>query len=684
MPKVNQRASTPETPRLRRDTLRRAALYNSNPVGPFLKPKLTEPVDEDTLVRTSNRGIPFAAEKPSAQQRQERDRGFISSAPARAIGPGWNVGYQNKASVYPTEPHNLLRFGHVGAQKMQRGRINKNIVNTEWTPKLVMEPSKGAGDVKGTPGVWPDAAAHPTGAIVGLSRHKKNESWFAHETSAAPPTLPQPTAGMSVTLRSAETMLGSEASRAQGVTRGSALRSLDRLSRTLAREADSERVFCVQLNASRASLAASNASPSAAVLTEGLGPEATLKVLRRQLATHNKQQKAGGGSKKNAAQALGGGGRIVVPKSERRRPRFCGGLSVLVQDSRGGLDAGEAMRKAQSTEKQRAQQKWALLGRFHARWFQTARDKQRFSYDGLTTALSQASKDNADVSCVARDQFASVTLMRLRDMGLAHRLYSSLDDDRGSDALAWVDIVLPLTMLACAQQGQPQASVLLAGLRLCEAVAPPLTMSSVLAVLCCCCASRMEHLEVQTRAAAGFEFALRAGAAAAEMAATVSGGGGSWDGSLHEKQLLDAAGQVGKGGLNPDLVMQVLMEYPDLASDIQRQMNERFASAGRAIPSLAVVDNAAPSAPTGGVGGNKKRGGGATQGMAVGTLAAGSDGGMASWGEKSAGSGRMHGNGKTGRGWLEQGVDSGDRRKSSFIFPSAGESDDEGDVVIDG
>jgi hypothetical protein len=178
MPKVNQRASTPETPRLKRDTLRRAALYNSNPVGPYLKPKLTAPTDEDTLVRVSNKGIPFAAEKPSAQQMQERDRGFIKSAPNSSgnLGPGWNVGYLNKASVYPTEPHNLLRFGHAGALKMQRGRINKDIVNTEWTPKLVMEPSKAAGDVKGAPGAWPEASAYPTGAIVG-DRRQKNESW---------------------------------------------------------------------------------------------------------------------------------------------------------------------------------------------------------------------------------------------------------------------------------------------------------------------------------------------------------------------------------------------------------------------------------------------------------------------------------------------------------------------------
>ena len=72
MPVVNARASTPETPRVNRDTLRRAALYNANPVGPFLKPKLIVPVDTETLVRRDTRGIPLASEKPSAQQIAER------------------------------------------------------------------------------------------------------------------------------------------------------------------------------------------------------------------------------------------------------------------------------------------------------------------------------------------------------------------------------------------------------------------------------------------------------------------------------------------------------------------------------------------------------------------------------------------------------------------------------------
>jgi hypothetical protein len=85
MPKVGPRAATPETPRMKRDTMRRAALYNSSPVAPFLKPKLTVPVDEDSLVRRDTRGIPFASAKPGAQQMAERDRGFVQSAPSSLL-----------------------------------------------------------------------------------------------------------------------------------------------------------------------------------------------------------------------------------------------------------------------------------------------------------------------------------------------------------------------------------------------------------------------------------------------------------------------------------------------------------------------------------------------------------------------------------------------------------------------
>ena len=82
MPKVGLRPQTPETPRMSRETLRRAALYNANPVGPYLKPKLTRPVDQDTLVRDSTtKGTPLVSDKPAAQQIQERERGHVQTAP---------------------------------------------------------------------------------------------------------------------------------------------------------------------------------------------------------------------------------------------------------------------------------------------------------------------------------------------------------------------------------------------------------------------------------------------------------------------------------------------------------------------------------------------------------------------------------------------------------------------------
>ena len=92
----------------------------------------------------------------------------------------------------------------------------------------------------------------------------------------------------------------------------------------------------------------------------------------------------------------------------------------------------------------------------------------------------------------------SCTLLRLRDVNLAHRLYSALDADN-TDKLPWIDIVAPLVMLAAGQMGKGQREVLLAGLQLFEVVTPPLTMASTLKVLTMAAGSRLERLEVEPR-----------------------------------------------------------------------------------------------------------------------------------------------------------------------------------------
>lgn len=162
MPKVGARASTPETPRINRDTLRRAVLYNSNPTGAFLKPKLTKSQgDDEAMSRTVSKGIPFASEKPMAQQISESNRGFVQSAPSSISQKGWNVGYSNKTSVYSTEPQNLLRYGYSGAKQLQRKRLDKRIIVTEWTPKLEGKPSLSAApNAQTTPGLWPSEGCH--------------------------------------------------------------------------------------------------------------------------------------------------------------------------------------------------------------------------------------------------------------------------------------------------------------------------------------------------------------------------------------------------------------------------------------------------------------------------------------------------------------------------------------------
>ena len=405
MPVVKARASTPETPRVNRDTLRRAALYNANPVGPFLKPKLIVPVDTETLVRRDTRGIPLASEKPSAQQIAERERGFVQSArePGRR---GWYVGHANKASVYSTEPENLLRYGHGGARALQRGRLSKRLTNTEWTPKLVAEPmASAAASSMAAPRLWPDASAQPSGsaaeptATAAGKFKRSNQSWFASQTSVGAAPALEPTPGLAVTLPASSLV--------EGRPREPSLRSLQRLQRTLAREADAEARFEVAVEADQRRRAEANRRAEAALLFEGLGPEARLKAMRRTDREINGGGRGGRGRRGGARAGGGGGSRVVPPPAERRRPRYCGGLTVCVE-ARGEVDPGEAVRRAAGGEVQRTQDKWGLLGRFHAKWYQSAADKARFSYANLAAALADASRGNADAAAITREQFTAV------------------------------------------------------------------------------------------------------------------------------------------------------------------------------------------------------------------------------------------------------------------------------------
>ena len=81
----------------------------------------------------------------------------------------------------------------------------------------------------------------------------------------------------------------------------------------------------------------------------------------------NKRRESGQGG-------WGGEARIVIPAHERRKPRTCGGLLAVVEN-RADVDVAEAMRKEASAEQRRAAQKWQLLGRFHAKWYQHDRQK---------------------------------------------------------------------------------------------------------------------------------------------------------------------------------------------------------------------------------------------------------------------------------------------------------------------
>lgn len=601
MPKVPQRANTPPTPRVDGELLRKSSLYRDNPLTPHFKKEQYISEDEG-LVRQSTKGIRLASEVPSSQQVAERNSGFVrrqkvSQVPER----GWYVGTSNKVTTYSTEPKNLLRFGHRGAKNMQRGRLNVQIMDQEWTPKLVSQPVAHNGPISMcSPALWPDDSQYVTGSSVlrkrQLAKEQKHPAWyersgevsvpllfclktchsfrsvctsslllnnlssihhfvrFARETTVCPPVLSRKP-DLSSSQNEERSKPWSEEN--MGTSKDQSVS--ERLLRTLDRERAAEAKFAVETAAvakrqsrRRQQAAADGGRAAGTILTEGLGPEARLRVLRR-----NKRRESGQGG-------WGGEARIVIPAHERRKPRTCGGLLAVVEN-RADVDVAEAMRKEASAEQRRAAQKWQLLGRFHAKWYQHDRQKgPQFSYAPLVTMLAEASDENADNHTLTRDQFMSCTLLRLRDVNLAHRLYSALDADN-TDKLPWIDIVAPLVMLAAGQMGKGQREVLLAGLQLFEVVTPPLTMASTLKVLTMAAGSRLERLEVESRASMGFEFSLRAAAAAADLTddllppATTPGG---------RKRV--------PSNLNPERVLQVLQEYPELADDVNRQVLSSF------------------------------------------------------------------------------------------------------------
>ena len=78
-------------------------------------------------------------------------------------------------------------------------------------------------------------------------------------------------------------------------------------------------------------------------------------------------------------------------------------------------------------------------------------------------------------------------------------------------------------------------------------------------------ATRLERLEVESRASMGFEFSLRAAAAAADLT----------DDLLPPPTTPGGRKRV-PSNLNPERVLQVLQEYPELADDVNRQVLSSF------------------------------------------------------------------------------------------------------------
>ena len=172
---------------------------------------------------------------------------------------------------------------------------------------------------------------------------------------------------------------------------------------------------------------------------------------------------------------------------------------------------------------------------------------------------------------------------------------------------------------------------------------------------------------MSSRAAQGFEFALRAQSAAQEMADTVRAAEGQGPGSAaspafagQSRQQLDQGGVSYGSGFSPALVVSVLGEYPELAGDLHRQMTARFASAGKSMPSLAVVDAQPREAKHAGAGAGSGGGGGTGGATWMAPMATGTH---AATGAARAATGATRG-GQPGVGGAKS-----DRRRNSITSP---------------
>jgi hypothetical protein len=169
-----------------------------------------------------------------------------------------------------------------------------------------------------------------------------------------------------------------------------------------------------------------NSRSDVAVLAQGLGPEAKLKVFRRAESINLSEKHQTGGTGTDTRSAMmktttahnkkfsqtTPSSRVVIPKTERRRPRYCGGLTVCVETKTGSdFNIGDIARAAASKELQSTQAKWQLIGRFHAKWFQSDPNKHNFSYASLQHALTSTSAGNPDAMRITREQFISTTMV---------------------------------------------------------------------------------------------------------------------------------------------------------------------------------------------------------------------------------------------------------------------------------
>mmetsp|Transcript_16137 Transcript_16137/g.47370 ORF Transcript_16137/g.47370 Transcript_16137/m.47370 type:complete len:574 (-) Transcript_16137:153-1874(-) len=552
--RTRRKSRAPETPRLGSGVQRRAQLYLESPVGRWVKrpcaaltPGLLQVKREALYGSSRGKGIDFASAVPMAEQIARMQTGHPVGTGFKVSAQPWYAGYSNAASCYPAGPQALLRYGFEGVAHMPRGNLDTR--QNEWVPPLKAQPPFGgsaAPMAQCTPHAWPMEATYPSGSLPDKFKQRRvpasARAWFARET-----TVPGGSA-TNVVHEFPETE----------VPRG--------LARALWSDKQTELAFELERESARQKKVAINLvrSRGGGILTEGLGPEAALAIVRR-----NQHQRT----------------RAPMRRAPGTKARCMAGFTaIMAQPQDHGKFDGVSivLKQREGNEKKQTAFKWRTVGQFHRKWVQHTKPSgstgrpSAAAYSQLVEDLDRVASGNADQTRISRDQFVAVAAPQIHSTPLASRYFSVLASDplglvsEPPSSIQWARLVLPLAMACSAQAGLPPEHVLQVGLQLMESLAPPLTFSSVDQVLTMGCGTHAERLQLRNKMSFGFEFAVRAAAATAGIAVSVRQG-------MQEKPKEGEQQPAQTQTFTASMVIGLLVsDYPDLLEEVMRLILARF------------------------------------------------------------------------------------------------------------